>query len=89
MVVKLGTLLIVDMLSAATLVASTVAMALGAFTVIAPRRAAEIWGSSRLKQLPPERSVSFVTWFRIFGILLFLSGMLVAVDGILFPSYHR
>jgi hypothetical protein len=89
MAVKLVTLLIVDTLTAATLVASTVAMALGAFAVISPRRAATIWGSNRLDKLAPARKASFVTWFRIFGIFLFLSGMLVAVDGILFPSYHR
>ncbi len=63
-------------------------MALGAFVAASPHRAAEIWGSQRLANLAPERRASFVRWYRAFGILLWLAGMLFAVDSIGFPNYH-
>jgi len=69
-------------LMAANLVVSTVAMALGIFVGAAPLRAARIWGSQRLVNLAPERRASFARWYRAFGILLCLSGMLLAVDNI-------
>ena len=68
---------------------STVAMALGAFVAASPLRAAKIWGSQRLANLAPERRASFVRWYRAFGIFLFLAGVLVAVDGIVFSNYHH
>lgn len=63
-----------------SLLISCVSMALGAFVAVAPHRAAEIWGSQRLQNLAPERISSFVSWYRIFGILLFVGGVLFAVD---------
>ena len=76
-------------LTATYLLVSTVAMAIGAFLAASPVRAAKIWGSQRLTNLAPEHGASFVRWYRAFGILLFLAGVLVAVDGIVFSSYHR
>jgi hypothetical protein len=66
-----------------------VAMALGAFAAASPHRAAEIWGSQRLGNLAPERRASFVWWYRVFGILLFLGGLLFAVDSIVFSKYSQ
>src|ERR1700693_5264918 len=56
------------------LLVSTLALALRAFVAASPRRAAEIWGSQRLANLPPERRVLFIRWYRAFGILLCLAG---------------
>jgi hypothetical protein len=74
---------------AANFLVSAVTMALGTFVAASPDRAARIWGSQRLASLAPERRSSFIRWYRIFGILLCLSGVLLAVDGIGFSSYHR
>jgi hypothetical protein len=71
------------------LLVSTVAMALGGFVAASPHRAAKIWGSQRLARLAPERRALFVRWYRAFGILLYLAGVLHAVDSIVFSNYHR
>jgi hypothetical protein len=47
-----------------------------------PHRAARTWGSQRLARLAPERRASFVLWYRAFGIILCLAGLLLAVDSI-------
>jgi hypothetical protein len=52
---ELIALSLVAKLMAASLLMSTVAMALGAFAVVSPRRAAEIWASQRLQNITPER----------------------------------
>jgi hypothetical protein len=65
---------------AMNLLVSAVAIALGAFAAASPRRAAEFWGSQKLIKLAPERKVSFIPWYRLFGILLWLVGVLFAVD---------
>jgi hypothetical protein len=78
-----------DTQSQLTLLVSAVAMALGTFVVASPHRAAKIWGSQRLANLSPERRAWFVRWYRIFGTLLCLSGMLLAVDGMGFSSHQR
>jgi hypothetical protein len=70
------------------LLVSGIAMGLGVFTAASPQRAAEIWGSQRLHSLAPDRQPSFVRWFRLFGILLFLGGVLFALDSIVFSKYH-
>jgi hypothetical protein len=72
------------MLMDLNLLVSTVAMALGAFAAVAPERAAEIWGSTKLHKLAPEQRPSFVRWYRAFGLLLLLAGTLFAVDRLLF-----
>lgn len=71
----------------AHLLVSAVTIALGAFIAASPRQAAKIWGSQRLANLAPERRASFVHWYRAFGILLCLTGALLAVDSIVFSNY--
>ena len=71
------------------LLVAAVAMAIGGFAAISPRRAAEIWGAQRLERLTPERRPSFVCWYRAFGILLWLAGALFALDSAVFSKYHR
>lgn len=68
---------------------SAVAIALGTFIAASPDRAIKIWGSQRLANLAPERRVSFVLWYRAFGILVFLAGLLFAVDSIVFSNHHH
>lgn len=75
---KLAALLIAGELSAADLVVSVVTMAFGAFAAVLPRRAAEIWASERLRNMPLERQALFVRWWRIFGIVLFATGVIFA-----------
>ncbi len=75
---KLAALLIAGELSAPDLVVSIVAMAIGAFAAVSPRRAAEIWASERLRDMTLERKALFVRWWRIFGIFLFATGALFA-----------
>jgi len=62
------------------LLVSAVGMALGAFIVAAPHRAATIWGSERLEKLPPPRRALFLWWYRAFGVILCLGAMLFALD---------
>jgi len=73
--------------AALNLLVSTATMALGAFTVVSPARAAEIWGSRRFQNLAPERKASFLWWFRVLGIFLFLGGVFFGVDRVVFSSY--
>jgi hypothetical protein len=68
---------------------SAVAMALGTFIAASPDRAIKIWGSQRLANLAPERRVSFVLWYRAFGILVFLAGLLFALDSMVFSNHHH
>jgi len=75
---KQAALLIVGNLTAADLVASAVAVALGAFAAVSPRRAADIWSSERLRDMTSERQALFVRLYRIFGIFLFAGGLLFA-----------
>jgi Sec-independent protein secretion pathway component TatC len=86
---ELVALLIVGSLIEVNLLVSTIAMALGVFAAASPRRAAEIWGSQRLQNLAPEHKTSFVRWYRVFGVFLFLGGLLFAVESIVFSKYHR
>ena len=76
-------------LMATDLLVSAVAMSFGTFVVVSPHRAAKIWGSQRVTDLAPDRRASFVRWYRAFGIFLWLSGALLAVDSIMFSNYHH
>jgi len=78
-----------DTQMATDLLVSIVAMALGTFVAASPHRAAKIWGSQRLANLAPGRRASFVRWYRVFGILLCLAGVLLAVEGIVFSNYQH
>jgi len=68
----------------ASLFVSAVAIFLGSFVAASPQRAAEIWGSEKLYKLSPEKKISFVRWYRLFGILLCLAGVLSVVDCVFF-----
>ena len=74
---------------ATNLLVSIVTIALGTFVAASPYRAAKIWGSQRLANLAPEHRAGFVRWYRGFGILLCLAGVLLAVDSIVFSNYHH
>jgi hypothetical protein len=71
------------------LLASAIGIALGAFVAVEPARAAQIWGSERLKKLAPRHRDAFLLWFRAFGIFLCLGAALFAVESIVFPDHRR
>lgn len=71
------------------LLMSAVGVALGAFVAVEPARAAQIWGSERLKKLAPQHRAVFLMCFRAFGIFLCLGAALFAVENIVFPNYQR
>ena len=79
---ELVVLLIVGTLMASNLLVSTVTVALGAFIAASPHRASKIWGSQQLETLAPEHRIRFVRLYRVFGILLCLTGVLFAVDSV-------
>jgi hypothetical protein len=54
--------------------------ALGVFVTASPARAAKIFASGRLEKLPPRERALFLRWYRAFGIILCLSGLLFALD---------
>jgi len=62
---------------------------LGAFIVASPAQAARIWGSEKLEKLAPAKKTALLRWYRVFGILLCLGGILSVVDGLGFSNYHR
>lgn len=68
---------------------SVVTMVLGVFVATSPHRAAMIWGSRRLARLTPERKALYLNWYRAFGILLYLTGVLLAVESIVFSNYRH
>ena len=63
---------------------SAVGVALGIFIIVAPHRAATIWGSERLEKLAPERRSLFLQSYRAFGITLCLAALLFALDTVAF-----
>ena len=65
------------------LLLSMVAMVFGAFVVVWPVRAAKIWAAGRLDTLKPSQRAVFLGWYRIFGVILFLGGLLSSVDSII------
>jgi hypothetical protein len=71
---------------AANILVSMVAVALGSVIVASPHRAARIWGAQRLANLAAERRASFIRWYRIFGIVLCLTGVLLAIDSLAFSN---
>lgn len=78
---KFAALSIVDTFTAADLLVSAITMTLGVFATVSPRRAAELWASERLRNMPAGRQASFVRWYRVLGICLLLCGALLALDG--------
>jgi hypothetical protein len=71
------------------LLLGAVAMAFGLIVIVSPARAAEIWAAGRLQGLAPERRVLFLRWYRAFGVVLFIGGVLFAVDSIGSSNYPR
>ena len=67
---------------AANVVVSAVAIAIGSFIVASPDQAARIWGAQRFANSTPERRNVLVRWYRIFGISVFLAGVLLALDSV-------
>jgi hypothetical protein len=59
---------------------SAIGIALGVFAMVAPHRAATIWGSERLATLAPARRCVFLCWYRAFGVILCLASILFALD---------
>ena len=68
---------------------SAFAVMLGLFVMTSPTRAAEIWGWSHLNELAPKQKALYLRWYRTFGIVLCLGGVLFAVDSIAFSQYHH
>jgi hypothetical protein len=75
--------------TAASLTVSAVSLVLGSFIAVYPDRAAKIWGAQRLNNLTPDSKALFVRWYRAFGILLCLVGVLLAADSIMISIYHQ
>jgi hypothetical protein len=65
-----------------SLALSILAMVLGAFVAASPGRAANIFASGRLEALPPQNRASYLRFYRAFGIILCLGGMLLALDSL-------
>jgi hypothetical protein len=64
-------------------------MAFGIFAAVSPASAAKIWGSQKLAKLAPKDLPLFLRLYRVFGILLFLAGVLIAIERLAFSNYHR
>jgi hypothetical protein len=60
-------------------VMGTITLAIGLFVVAAPERAAQFWGSERLRKLTPQGRVWYLRWYRAFGVILGLAGILFAL----------
>jgi hypothetical protein len=88
MKVELAVLSILLIPTAANLLVSIVAIALGTFIAASPDQATKIWGSQRLANLAPEHRAALTTWYRAFGIFLCLAGIFFAVDSV-FSSYQH
>lgn len=84
---KLAAFSVVDTLTAADLLVSAITVTLGTYAVVSPRRAAELWGSERLRNMAPERQTSFVRWYRVVGICLVVMGVLLAMDSLVFSQH--
>lgn len=73
----------------ASLTVSAVSVVLGIFIAVSPDRAAKIWGAQRLDNLAPAGRALFGRWYRAFGILLCLAGVLFAAESIMISIYHQ
>ncbi|HSR06860.1 MAG TPA: hypothetical protein VLM42_06905 [Bryobacteraceae bacterium] len=64
----------------------TMAVALGIFVTASPMRATKVWGWKQFDQLGPRHRTLYLRWYRAFGILLGLAGILFALDSLLSRS---
>ena len=62
---------------------SSMALALGIFVAAAPVRATKVWGWKEFDQLQPRDKTVYLRWYRAFGFLLGLAGILFALDSLL------
>jgi hypothetical protein len=69
-----------EKVSAMNLLLSTVAVTVGLFVAASPTRAAQIWGWNHFDKLAPKHRALYLRWYRAFGIILCLGGVLFAVD---------
>lgn len=65
---------------------SAVAIVFGLVVSVSPVRAAKIWASGRMDRLTSEQRISFLRWYRVFGVVLFVGGLLFAVESIWFSN---
>ena len=70
------------------LLACAVALTFGLLAIASPARAARIWGWNRLDELPAARRIFYLRWYRVFGVVLCLGGVLLAIDSLIFSKYH-
>jgi hypothetical protein len=68
--------------------ACAIALIFGLLAIASPTRAARIWGWNRLNELPRARRISYLRWYRVFGFVLCLAGVLLAIDSLMFSKYH-
>jgi hypothetical protein len=68
---------------AMTLLIATIAVAFGAFAAVLPAQATRLWGWKQVDQLEPRNRMLYLRWYRVFGISLGLSGVLLAFGDIL------
>jgi hypothetical protein len=64
------------------LLISTIALVFGIFAAVSPAEATRVWGWKQLNQLTPGDRLLYLRWYRGFGILLGLSGILFALEDI-------
>lgn len=65
------------------LLVSALAVVLGAMVAASPAHAAKMWGPQKLDTMASAQRLSLLRWYRAFGILLCLAGVLFAVDTIM------
>lgn len=63
-------------------IVSGAAIVIGGFVAALPDRAARIWGSQRLAKSTPERRALLIGWYRILGVCVCFSGLLLAVNSL-------
>jgi hypothetical protein len=61
------------------LLISAIALAFGIFVLVSPARATKLWGWKHFNQLGPRHRMLYLRWYRVFGISIGLSGILVAL----------
>jgi hypothetical protein len=70
------------------ILACAAALTFGLLAISSPTLAARIWGWNRLNELTQARRVSYLRWYRVFGFVLCLGAVLLAIDTLMFSKYH-
>jgi hypothetical protein len=71
------------------LFAGFLAVIFGLYAAISPSRAVRWWGRRDLYRLPRSRQVLYLRWYRAFGVILCLGGVLFTLDNVLFSNDYR